>query len=486
MVSSTPFFDAFGALLFGRAPRTTHAQFKSQLPRADSISALREAFGSMVPDTLLCPRPKGGASRQRLFSPLMTFWAFLSQVLSPNSACRDAVRKAQAWWSLRHKIEISPDTSAYCQARSRLPDIFLERIHRHVCDRMEANVPSASLWRGRSVKVVDGTGLSMPDTASNQAAYPQPLSQKPGCGFPLMKLVGIFSVASGALLHFCRDTHNVHEGQLFVKLWPHLLEGDVVLGDRGFCSFLAIGSLLAKGVDSVMRLHQTRLIDFRRGKRLAKDDRLILWHRSPQRRTEHHPEKLAALPPTMMVRQIRSHVQIKGFRSRTIILVTTLLDPVAYPADEIRQLYFQRWSVELHFREIKGLLALDVLRCLSPAMVEKELLVHVIAYNLVRTVMQTAAIRHHVDLERLSFKGALDTLNHFADAVHAAHGKPRRQTEILDAMFQLIAHDQLTIRPSRSEPRVKKRRPKAYPFLTKPRPKMRVTPHHPQRKQSLS
>ena len=397
MPSTTPFFDAFDALLFGRAPRTVSAQLKSQLPRADSISALREAFGSLVSDTLLCPQPEGSASRQRLFSPLMTFWAFLSQVLSPNSACRDAVRKAQAWWSLRHKIEISPDTSAYCQARARLPDSILERIHRHVSDRMEANVPSNSLWRGRPVKVVDGTGLSMPDTASNQAAYPQSLSQKPGCGFPLMKVVGIFSVASGALLHFCRDTHNVHESQLFVKLWPLLL-----------------------------------------------------------------------------------------FRSRTIVLVTTLLDPVAYPADEIRQLYFQRWSVELHFREIKTLLALDVLRCLSPAMVEKELLVHVIAYNLVRSVMQTAAIRHHVDLERLSFKGALDTLNHFADAVHAAHGKPRRQTELLDTMFEIIAQDQLPIRPSRSEPRAKKRRPKAYPFLTKPRRKMSVTPHHPQPKKSLS
>jgi len=486
MSSTTAFFDAFGSLLFGRAPRTARAQFKSQLPRADSISALREAFGLLVPDTLLCPQPKGRASRQRLFSPLMTFWAFLSQVLSPNSACRDAVRKAQAWWSLRHKIEISPETSAYCQARARLPDTILERIHRHVCNRMEANVPSASLWRGHAVKVVDGTGLSMPDTASNQTAYPQPLPQKPGCGFPLMKVVGIFSLASGALLHFSRGTQYVHESQLFVKLWPHLLKGDVVLGDRGFCSFLALGSLLAKGVHSVMRLHQTRLVDFRRGKRLAKDDQLLLWHRSPQRRTEHHPEKLAALPTTMTVRQIRSHVQIKGFRSRTIILVTTLLDPVAYPADAIRQLYFQRWSVELHFREIKTLLALDVLRCLSPAMVEKELLVHVIAYNLVRSVMQTAAIRYQVDLERLSFKGALDTLKHFADAVHAANGRPRRQTELLDAMFALIARDQLPIRPNRSEPRAKKRRPKAYPFLTKPRRKMRVTPHHPQRKQYLS
>jgi hypothetical protein len=486
MPSTTPFFTSFGPLLFGRAPRAARAQFKSQLPKAHSISALRELFGSLAPDTLLCPQQKGSASRQRLFSPLMTFWAFLAQVLSPNSSCRDAVRKAQAWWALRHQIEISPDTSAYCQARARLPVTILQRIHRHVCDRMEANVPSGSLWRGRPVKVVDGTGLSMPDTASNQLAYPQPLPQKPGCGFPLMKLVGIFSLASGALLHFSRSTQYVHESQLFVKLWPYLLKGDVVLGDRGFCSFLALGSLLAKGVDSVMRLHQTRLVDFRRGKHLAKDDQLIVWHRSPQRRTEHHPEKLAALPRTLTLRQIRTHVQVKGFRSHTIILVTTLVDPLAYPADAIRQLYFQRWSVELHFREIKTLLALDVLRCLSPAMVEKELLVHVIAYNLVRSVMQTAAIRHQVDLERLSFKGALDTLNHFADAIHAAHGKPRRQTGLLDAMFELIAQDQLSIRPARSEPRAQKRRPKAYPFLTKPRHKMRVAPHHLQPKQSLS
>lgn len=486
MRSTTPFFAAFGPLLFGRAPRAARAQHRNQLPKADSISALREVFGSMVPDTLLDPPPKGSASRQRRFSPLVTFWAFLAQVLSPDSACRDAVRKAQAWWALRHQLDISPHTSAYCQARARLPDTMLHRIHRHVCDRMEANVPSDSLWRGRPVKVVDGTGLSMPDTACNQAAYPQPFPQKPGCGFPLMKLVGIFSLASGALLHFTRSTLYVHESQLFVQLWPYLLKGDVVLGDRGFCSFLSVGSLLAKGVDSIMRLHQTRQVDFRRGKRLAKDDQLILWQRPPKRRTEHHPEKLAALPQSLTLRQIRLHVQIKGFRSHTIILVTTLLDPVAYPAEAIRQLYFQRWNVELHFREIKTLLALDVLRCLSPAMVEKELLIHVIAYNLVRSVMQQAALRHHVDLERLSFKGALDTLSHFAEAVHAAHGKPRRQAELLDAMFQLIAQDQLPLRPGRSEPRAKKRRPNAYPFLTKPRRKMRVPSHRSHLEKPLS
>jgi hypothetical protein len=486
MPSSTPFFSAFGPLLFGRAPRAARDFYQRQLPNADSLSALREAFGSLVPDTLLCPQAKGSASRQRLFSPLITFWAFLAQVLSPHSACRDAVRKVQAWWALAHQSEISADTSAYCQARARLPDALLHRIHRHLSDRMEANVPSDSLWLGRSVKVVDGTGLSMPDTAENQAAYPQSLSHKPGCGFPLMKLVGLFSLASGALLHVARSTQYVHESQLFVQLWPYLLKGDVVLGDRGFCSFLAFGSLLAQGVDSVMRLHQTRRVDFRRGKRLGKDDQWVSWQRPFRRPTDHHPELLAALPKTLTLRQIRLQVQIKGFRSHTIVLVTTLLDPAAYPAEQIRQLYLQRWSVELHFREIKTLLALDVLRCLSPAMVEKELLVHVIAYNLVRALMQQAALRHQVDLERLSFKGTLDALGHFAEAIHAAQGKPRRQAELLDALFELIAKDQLPVRPGRSEPRAKKRRPKAYPFLTKPRRKMRIPPRSGRSKRSLS
>jgi hypothetical protein len=486
MPSATPFFAPFGPLLFGRARRAAGEFYRRQLPRADSISALREAFGSMIPDALLAPQAKGCASRQRLFSPLVTFWTFLAQVLSPNSACRDAVRKAQAWWALHHPIEISPATSAYCQARARLPDALLHRVHQHLSDRMEANVPRDRLWRGRSVKVVDGTGLSMPDTAENQAAYPQSCSQKPGCGFPLLKLVGLFSLASGALLHVARSTQYVHESQPFVQLWPYLLQGEVVLGDRGFCSFLAIGSLLSKGVDSVLRLHQTRLVDFRRGKRLGKDDQCVVWQKPFRRKAEHHPELMAALPKALTLRQIRLRVQVKGFRSHTIVLVTTLLDPVAYPAEQIRHLYLQRWSVELHFREIKTLLGLDVLRCLSPALVEKELLVHVIAYNLVRALMQQAALRYQVDLERLSFKGTLDALGHFAEAIHAAQGKPRRQAELLDALFELIAKDQLPVRPGRFEPRAKKRRPNAYPFLTKPRRKMRIPPRSARPKRSLS
>jgi len=326
----------------------------------------------------------------------------------------------------------------------------------------------------------------MPDTPENQAAYPQPSNQKKGCGFPMMKLVGLFSLKSAALLHFARGTLRVHESQLFRQLWAHLSQGDIVLGDRAFCSFFAMASLLGRGVDSLMRLHQARHADFRRGKRLGKDDILISWKKPAQRTAAWSAQEFAALPDTLTVRQIRLHLDIKGCRSRTIILVTTLLDPVAYPAEAIAALYLERWSVELHFREIKITLALDVLRCLTPAMIEKELLLHVIAYNLIRSLMQRAAILHCVELRRLSFKGTLDTLRHFADAVHASEGKPRKQAALLDSMLEIIAADHVPYRPFRNEPRTKKRRPKNYHLLTKPRHQMRVPPHRNRPKSGLS
>ncbi|MBA2705835.1 MAG: IS4 family transposase [Blastocatellia bacterium] len=486
MRHSTPFFAAFAPLLFGRPPRGFHCALHAKVLAAHSLSQLREAFGSMIPDALLSRQNKGAGSRQRLFSPSITFWAFLAQVLSPNSACREAVRKVQAWWTLGSCTEMSSDTSAYCQARARLADKTLLHIHDHLVARMEANAPSDSRWLSREVKIVDGTNLSMPDTAQNQAAYPQPSSQKKGCGFPMMKLVALFSLKSGALLHFVRGTLHVHENQLFRALWQYLLKGDVILSDRGFCSFVAIASLLTRGVDSVMRLHQARRSDFRRGKRLSHDDILVTWTKPQQRPATWSAEEFAALPQTLTLRQIRLRINLKGARSRTIILVSTLLDPLAYPADAIRALYLERWSVELHFREIKIVLALDVLRCLTPRMIQKELLLHLIAYNLIRSLMQHAAIRHCVELRRVSFKGTLDSLRHFADVIHAAHGKPRKQAALLNALLEIIAKDQLPHRPGRNEPRVKKRRPKNYHLLTKPRHQMHVPPHRNRPKTSLS
>ena len=472
---STPFFSALFPLLFGRPPCRELKNLQARASGSDSISELRKALGQFVPDALLGRHTQSG--RNRLFTPLVTFWAFLSQVLSPQSACRDAVRKAQAWWSLGRRLPVSTNTSAYCQARSRLSDQTLLAIHRQTAQRLECNVPTDSLWLGRRVKVVDGTTCSMPDTAESQKAYPQPGSQKPGCGFPMMKLVGLFCLASGALLEVVRGTLRVHESQLFRHLWPHLYPGDVLLADRGFCSFFSLSSLQERGVDCLMRLHQRRRVDFRRGKRLGPEDIVLHWTKPAQRPETLNAQEFSALPDSLTVRQIRLHPKIKGFRVRTIVLVTTLLDPIAFPVEVLGELYFQRWSVELHFREIKTLLRLDILRCLSPQMVHKELLLHMIAYNLIRCLMQQAAICHHVDLSRISFKGTLDTLHHFADVIRAAAAKPRRRAQLYSEMLRLIATDQLPIRPLRSELRAKKRRAKNYQLLTKPRKLMIIIQH---------
>ena len=482
--SSTPFFSALFPLLFGRPPCRELKNLQARASGSDSISELRKALGQFVPDALLGRHTQSG--RDRLFTPLVTFWAFLSQVLSPQSACRDAVRKAQAWWSLGRRLPVSSNTSAYCQARSRLSEQTLLAIHRQTAQRLECNVPTDSLWLGRRVKVVDGTTCSMPDTAESQKAYPQPGSQKPGCGFPMMKLVGLFCLASGALLEVVRGTLRVHESQLFRHLWPHLNPGDVLLADRGFCSFFSLSSLQERGVDCLMRLHQRRRVDFRRGKRLGPEDIVLNWTKPAQRPETLSAQEFSALPDSLTVRQIRLHPNIKGFRVRTIVLVTTLLDPIAFPAQALGELYFQRWSVELHFREIKTLLRLDILRCLSPQMVHKELLLHMIAYNLIRCLMQQAAICHHVDLSRISFKGTLDTLHHFADVIRAAAAKPRQRAQLYSEMLRLIALDQLPIRPLCSEPRAKKRRPKNYQLLTKPRKLMIIIQHRSRHKAALT
>ena len=477
MATNTPFFQAFGALLFGRRPCKVIGKVK----QLGSLGELYELFGDMLPDHLLARSDSGPNSRERTLTPKVTFWAFLSQVFDVGSACRDVVRKVDAWWrwvqkdSTEGKPALSP--GAYCQARARLDMQTLRLIHGHLAWSLERRVQSAQLWLGRRVKIVDGTTLSMPDTTANAQSWPQPSSQKEGLGFPCMKLVGIFSLASGGLEDYATGTLHQHESILFRSLWERLEKGDLMLGDRGFCSYAAMASLSLRGIDSVMRQHQARKVSFREGERLGKDDRLITWQKPAQRTDAWSLEEWAALPAELSLRLIRLHVSTPGFRTRSVILVTTLTDANTYPADMIRALYGQRWEVELHFYQIKTLLGLDILRCKSPELIEKETLMHIIAYNMIRLFMQKAAGTHQADLGRMSFKGTLDTVRHFASAIHAARAAPRRQDALIEQMLATIAGDPVPERPGRSEPRAKKRRPKNYHLLTKPRSEMRVPPH---------
>ena len=399
----------------------------------------------------------------------VTFWAFLSQVMSPGSPCREIVRKVQAWHATRRLPVPGTSTGAYCQARARLPLQTLHDIHEHTATELQRGVSSQQLWLGRHVKVIDGTGVSMPDTPENQAVWPQSSNQAKGCGFPIAKLVGCFCLSSGALLDLEEGNQHIHESRLFRKQYRLFSEGDVALTDRGFCSYLSVSELQSKGVDTVMRIHGSRPADFRKGKRLGPKDRLITWTKPTRCPKDISESEWQAIPETLTLRMLHIQIDIPGFRTQSIVIVSTLTDPIAYPAEELATLYLRRWSVELFFRDIKITLGMDVLRCRTPEMVRKEIALHAITYNLVRGLMQQAAALYEVDLTRLSFKGSVDTLRQWTDTFNAAHSKPREQRRLFNQLLEIIAEDTVPFRPERSEPRVRKRRPKSYPLMTRPR-----------------
>jgi hypothetical protein len=347
-------------------------------------------------------------------------------------------------------------------------------LHQRLADKLSTRIAAPDLWLGRHVKVVDGTGLSMPDTAANQQAWPQPAEQKPGCGFPVVKLVACFCLASGALLEWVEGTLHEHDCRLLQKLLSAFTQGDVVLADRGFSSYASLATLWARGVDAVMRVHHFRKLDWRTGRRLGRRDRLATWKKGARQGLLWTAEQWAQLPTELTVRLVEIQVAVPGFRTQRLVLVTTLTDAATYSAEELGRLYFRRWAVELFFRDIKTTLGLDVLRCQSPALVRKEIVMHALAYNLIRALMQDIAHSYQIQLYRLSFKGTVDALRQWRELFETAQGSPRKTHQLRSLFYQSIATDPLLVRPERSEPRAVKRRPKNYRLLTKPRHEMLV------------
>jgi hypothetical protein len=401
--------------------------------------------------------------RDRLFTPFVTFCAFLGQVLQRGAGCREAVRRVQAWCHALDLSEPDDSTSGYCQARKRLSLACLRNVHSALARKLSRRMEQEDLWQGRRVKVIDGCGLSMPDTKANREVYPYAGGQKPGCGFPTAKLVGLFSLDGGHLLRCTHASWKTHELKLARALSGEMRAGEVLLGDRGFCGWGFIALLKNKGVDVVMRLHQNRL----------PGQGCTTWRR-PQRLAGWSEELWASLPEQIEVRLINFQISVPGFRTRTVTLTTTLLDQTAYPDEALIALYRRRWEVENDFRDLKTTLGLDVLRTLSPEMIEREVLMQAIAYNLVCAILQDSARTHGVALDRLSFKGALATLRHWAPLMMKA--SPRQQRLTYESILLALAADLVPLRPNRSEPRAVKRRPKVYQLLTKPRRDMVVSP----------
>jgi len=436
----------------------------------EALSNLAGVVGSLIPERQF-DRLRGSASRRRVFTPIVTFWSFLAQVLSPTQPCRETVRQVQAARQRRRKPRICSGTSAYCQARRRLPEGILQGIWEDIAgDRSEAISPQM-LWQGLRVAVVDGTTLSMPDTAANQAAWPQSRRQSPGCGFPIMKLVGLFSLATGAIHKVAVGTLRNSEQALFCQLWNALIHGfDLLLGDRGFGSFAMFGALHCCGLHGVFRLHQRRKINWRNGKRLGKYDRLVIWNKPDDRLMWWLP---VPVPESLQIRILKVVVPFAGFRTRVLLISTDLLDAKRFRAETVAELYRRRWQVELFFRHIKTTMQMDVLRCKCPPMIRRELHTHLIAYNVIRTLMLRSALIYRAPLCRISFKGACDTLRQWAPHLAIVSATPKLYRTLFRSMLRALANDLVPLRPNRAEPRALKRRPKPYPLLNKPRHLMR-------------
>lgn len=396
---------------------------------------------------------------------------FLWQVLSSDQSCNAALARLQAHRAAAGLRPLSANTGGYCKARKRLPEQLLSQTCLERGEALAARAGADQLWHGRRVKVVDGSSSSMPDTPANQAAYPQPDSQKPGCGFPLVSYVAVFCTATGALLALSTGKWFLHDLSLFYFARGAFRAGEIMLADRGFCSYAELALMKLREVDCVLRLHQRRRSDFRRGRVLGLQDHVVRWSRPARRSRGLRQEDFDRLPAGLDVRELRYRVETQGFRTRQITLATTLLDAAEYPAEDLAELYFRRWDVELDFRHIKTTMQMDVLRCKTPELVRKEIWMHLLAYNLVRWLQWQAADEQASHVRRLSVKG---TLQHVLSFDHISRGH-RSTTTNNATLLGLIGRQMVPNRPGRVEPRVKKRRPKSYPLMTRPRAELKAT-----------
>ena len=414
-----------------------------------------------------------GGWLDRIFSPLVTLWVFLGQALSADHSCRAAVARLIAHRLSRGQRPCSAETGAYCQARRRLPETFFADLACSVGRALDARAERRWLWRGRRVYLFDGTTVSMPDTPANQAAYPQVYNQKPGLGFPIARVGAVISLACGAVVNLgvCQYAGKGQgEVSLLRRLWDALRPGDLLLTDALMANWTNIAMLKERGIELVGRLNKAhRTADFRRGQRLGREDHIVQW-RKPTSIRSLDWRSYQALPESITVRETRFRVAQPGFRTKVVVVVTTLLDPRQATKGELAELYRARWHNELDLRSIKSTMQMGELRCKTPAMVRKEIWAHVLAYNLIRTVMAQAAVAHDLLPRSISFKGALQTLEAFQPLLERrADRRGADRSGLYQDFLGAIATHRVGDRPDRFEPRLKKRRRNNYDWLTSPR-----------------
>jgi len=409
-----------------------------------------------------------------VYTPALTLWAFLAQAMSASKSCVAAVARVLVLRIALGLPACSANTGAYCKARAKLSEDFLQQLTYAAGEAIEDQAPDTWRWHQRRVLLADGVEFTLPDTPDNQRDYPQPTTQQPGLGFPMIRVVVLLTFATACLVGAAVGPYQgkeTGETALFRELLDRLRADDVVVADRYHCSYWQIALVQECGADAAFRLHQRRDYDFRRGRRLGSGDHIVTWHK-PQRPTWMDAATYARLPDTLTVREVRFVVSERGYRSEEIIVATTLLDHGCYTKTDIADLYHQRWHVEIDIRAIKQTLKIEMLTCKSPAMARRELWVHLLGYNLIRKVMAQAAWQRGLSPRHISFAGALQTLEAFRWLV--MFRTEEMATLVTTTVLQAIGTHEVGNRPGRCEPRCVKRRPKTYPWLMMPRAEARA------------
>jgi Transposase DDE domain len=466
---NTPFFPSLRPIL---APMGARPRHTARACHQATLAQIEQTLAPALPAELLRRPAAGHHSRQRRFPLARTFWCWIWQIFQANTSCREVVRQVQALLALLQNSSLDESTSAYCQARGKLSLPLLQKAFAASGRSAEKLAPSNRLLQGRPVKIADGSSVRLQDTHKNRAAFPAAPNQFGGPSFPLLRILGLFSLASGALLAHFTGSLKTAELRLLMSLEEHFQSGDILVADRAYGQYVLIYWLNTLGVDLLARLNaRSRRVDFRMAsKRLGPKDGLFVWHKPQIPSKLLSPEQWAQVPETITVRVLHARIQRPGFRTRELTIVTTLLDPQLYPAEEVFETYFKRWRLEMCLDDLKTTLGMEMLGCKSPGLVQKELLIYLTAHNFIRWIIAQAAQAGKVDSERLSFKGTLDAFRQWTLALVQVRGpgKPGKQKWLWRELLQTLAADLVPHRPERQEPRAVKKRSK-YPRLNKPR-----------------
>jgi len=440
---------------------------QSGLPFADILNAsdIEQTFAQR--DALF--------ATDAIYCTPLVLWAFVAQVLrdGKGAACAAAVADIATYTRQADRPTPSGDTGDYCRARAKLDPAALRDLVRQAAGQLDDQARDDWLWHGRCAKLVDGFTFTMPDTPANQEAFPQQTNQDPGVGLPIARACAVLSLATAAIHDLAVGPYagkKTGETALLRTMLDGFAAGDVVVFDRYYCSYMMLALLKSRGVDVCTRLHQCRPDDFSQGRRLGAFDRLVTWTR-PARPAWMPPQQYEQIPDTLTLRMIQFDVTVPGRRTETITIITTLTDPAAYSKEDIAELYGYRWNAELDIRDIKQTLGLDHARCKSPAMVERELWVTLLAYNLIRKVIATAAAVHEKQPRQIGFTLACQTI--LSSWMLLATGACRDTPALTESALSRIAANEVANRPGRIEPRVLKRRRHRYPLMIRPREELR-------------